>query len=387
MKTLLNALRADVVDFPLRPLLYTGIAATTAAGIYYYVKRRDREKTTAAPEDTTEDSLFDQATEPAVVQPTEDQDTVMILNLVVSNTQLQNRVTELEELLCEASKDCDMKTKVSLAEADLKLRKAVENIAQLEVVKSDLKNQVETLRGTVHNMEHLLTKIRLVFDELADECEKVEEENKEMKEKLKFCEDLLMVYENVKEENKEIKEKLKLCEDCLMVCEQEQEAEKNERKETLIHKEELLKVSLAEAEEKHQKAVETIAQLEVEKSDLKSQVETLHGIVKDMGNLLAKSEKECDELTTARAEEQEAHSFLQSEYDEMKKTLMHLEELPKKSDLLRGTVQDMGNLIADTQSESDELTNKHCIPLGFKETTSIETESCENRNASPAETT
>ncbi|XP_053471573.1 uncharacterized protein LOC128602066 isoform X1 [Ictalurus furcatus] len=359
----MSALRAAVVDFPLRPLLYTAVAASTAAGIYYYVKRRSREKT-AGPEDTTEDSVCDQATEPAVVQPTEvpqDQvmDTVTILTLVVSNIQLQNRVKELEELLCEECRDCDMKSKVSLAEADLKFKKAVENIAQLKVVKSDLKNQVQTLQGTAHNMEHLLTKIRLVFDELENECEKVQEENKQMKEKLKLCEDLLMGYEKVVEENKEMKEKLKLCEDILMECEQEHEAEKNERKETLIHKEELLKVSLAEAEEKHQKAVETIAQLEVEKSDLKNQVETLHGIVKDMGNLLSKSEKECDELTTARAEEREAHSFLQSEYDKMKKTLMHMEELPKK----------------------------HCIPLGSKETTSIETEVCENRNGSPAETT
>ncbi|XP_053471556.1 homologous recombination OB-fold protein-like isoform X2 [Ictalurus furcatus] len=60
------------------------------------------------------DSLFDQATEPAVVQPTEvpqDQDTelVKILSRILSD----DRMKELEEQICKALRDWDMKSKIS----------------------------------------------------------------------------------------------------------------------------------------------------------------------------------------------------------------------------------------------------------------------------------
>ncbi|XP_053469048.1 leucine-rich repeat flightless-interacting protein 1-like isoform X2 [Ictalurus furcatus] len=92
---------------------------------------------------------------------------------------------------------------------------------------------------------------------------------------------------------------------------------------------ELLKVSLAEAEEKHQEAVENIDQLEVEKSNLKHQVEELQGTVLDMGNMLTEIERECDKLINDFERERERHSILKSEYDEMKETLMDKEELLK----------------------------------------------------------
>ncbi|XP_053502149.1 golgin subfamily A member 6-like protein 22 [Ictalurus furcatus] len=206
------------------------------------------------------DPVCDWATEPALLQPTEvppDQVTnavteaeEKIQKLVVSNTQLQERVRELEELLCEARRD-GMKSKASQAEAEEKHQKAEETITQLEEEKSDLTKQVESLLETVQNRGHLLSETH------------------------RECETLLM-----------------------NECERDQEAdsilqvENKKMKKTLMDKEELLKVFLIEAEEKHQKALDTIAQLEVDKSDLTKQLETLQ----DMWILLGEAHRECDKL-------------------------------------------------------------------------------------------
>ncbi|KAF4082739.1 hypothetical protein AMELA_G00154980 [Ameiurus melas] len=238
-----TALGAGVVDVPLRPLLYTAGAAATTAGIYYYVKQGDGKTTTSDPEVTTEDPVCDRPTEPALLKPTEvpqDQltDAVTeaeekIQKLVGSNTQLQESVRELEELLWEARRD-DMKSKALQAEAEEKHQKAEETITQLEVEKSDLTKQVETLQETVQNLGNLLSETHRECDTLLmNECERDQEAHSIL------------------------------------------QAENKKMKKTLMDKEELLKVFLIEAEEKHQKALETIAQLEVDKSALTKQVETL----------------------------------------------------------------------------------------------------------------
>ncbi|XP_053531917.1 homologous recombination OB-fold protein isoform X1 [Ictalurus punctatus] len=109
--TFLSALLAAVVYFLLHPLLYMVIAAAT---FYYYVKRRSREKTTAGPEDTTEDSLFDQGTEPAVVQPTEvPQDQVTELVKILNRILSDDRMKELEECICKALRNWKIKSKIS----------------------------------------------------------------------------------------------------------------------------------------------------------------------------------------------------------------------------------------------------------------------------------
>ncbi|XP_053094244.1 myosin heavy chain, striated muscle-like [Pangasianodon hypophthalmus] len=459
MKELMSLISAGVADLPLRPLLYTAGAAATAAGIYCFIKRGDGEKT-PDPEDTTpsEDPVCDQATEPALVQPVEvPQDQVTdavteaeekIQKLVVSNTQLEDRVRELEELLCEARRDCDMKNKafereqwahgilqlkhddmkefmkVSLTKAEEKHQKALETIAQVEAEKSDLTDQVETLQGTVQYMWKLLCKTQRKADDLTKEREQEREahsilqaENDVLKKTLIQKEELLkksifgvtiLRFKKKKQYSQVQVETLQgtvqymwklLCEtqrkadDLTKERERERDAhsilqaENDELKKTLIQKEELLKVSLAEAEEKHQKAVETNAQLEAEKSDLMYQVETLQGTMQDMGNLLCETHRECDQLTNERDREREAHSILQTENDELKKTLMHKNEFLKvslteavekhqkavetiaqleaeKSDLtyqvetLQGTVQDMGNLLSETHRQCDELTNE-----------------------------
>ncbi|KAK2860010.1 hypothetical protein Q7C36_004176 [Tachysurus vachellii] len=100
------------------------------------------------------------------------------------------------------------------------------------------------------------------------------------------------------------------------------EEQNSEMKKTLIHKQELHKVALAEAEEKHQKDVETITQLEEENSDLTEKLEVLKETVEELGNVLFETNRMCDLLINER----EAHSILQSENNEMKETIIQLEK-------------------------------------------------------------
>ncbi|KAK3562047.1 hypothetical protein QTP86_025974 [Hemibagrus guttatus] len=174
--------------------------------------------------------------------------------------------------------------KVSLDEAEEKHQKAVETITQLEEIKSDLTDQVKTLRDTVKDMENQLCDTRL-------QCEEEQEAHSHLK------------------------------------------SEYHEMMETLTNSEKLLKVnilvSLDEAEEKHQKAVETITQLEEERTDLTEQVNTLRETVEEMGNQLFDIFRQRDQLRNDYEEQQEAHGHLKSEYHEMMETLTNSEKLLK----------------------------------------------------------
>ncbi|KAI5627432.1 leucine-rich repeat flightless-interacting protein 2 isoform X10, partial [Silurus asotus] len=88
-------------------------------------------------------------------------------------------------------------------------------------------------------------------------------------------------------------------------------------------------ISLADAEEKHQNAVEIITQMEVEKSGLQDKIVTLQKTVQEMGNLLIESNKECDNLTNEHERELETHNLLKIKYKEMEESLAHKEELLK----------------------------------------------------------
>ncbi|XP_017322760.1 leucine-rich repeat flightless-interacting protein 1 [Ictalurus punctatus] len=282
------------------------------------------EETTTDPKDTPE--VYVWATEPALVQPTE-------------VPQDQRSMTKLEE----------------------KHQKAEDSIAQLEVEKANLTNQVEKLRRTVANMGTMLSETHRECDKLTDEYEHEQEahsilqkENDEMKETLMHKEELLKV------SLPEAEEKHQKAEDSIAQLEvekanltnQEYEREReahsilqkedDEMMETLMHQEELLKSSMVKAEKKHQKAVETIAQLEVEKSDLKDQVETLRRTVQKIGNMLTETHRECEALTNKYEQKQEANSILEAVNDEMMKTL---KELEMKNNEMKQTLMEKEELL------------------------------------------
>ncbi|KAF4092868.1 hypothetical protein AMELA_G00025280 [Ameiurus melas] len=383
MKTFLSTFGAGVVDVPLRPLLYMTGAAAMAAAINCYVKRGYQEKTTPENEVTAGDPVCEKAMELANIQPTEvPQDQVMnaaaeaeekIQKLVVSNTQLEDRVRELEQLLCEARRDCDMKSKVSLAEAEEKHQKAVETIDELEVEKSNLNIQVEMLRGSVQDMVVLLHVIERQSDQLKNEFQMKEDYMKksvtQTVELLKFSlaeaeekhQEAVETIDQLEVEKSNLKHQVEELQGTVLdmgkvLTEIERECEK------------LINVSRAEADEKHQKAVETIAQLEVEKSELKHQVEGLQGRVQEMETVLHKTYRWSSDLMNDVERERETHSILKSEYDEMKETLMDKEELLK---VCLAEAEEKHQKAVETidqlEMEKSDLRNqKHGIPLGSK---------------------
>ncbi|XP_053096077.1 leucine-rich repeat flightless-interacting protein 2-like [Pangasianodon hypophthalmus] len=83
-------------------------------------------------------------------------------------------------------------------------------------------------------------------------------------------------------------------------------------------------VSLAEAERKYKEAMESKAQLENEKSDLLSHVNTLRASVQQLKEELSESCTKHDEIRE-REQEQEAHSILKLQYNPM--TLTHNKQL------------------------------------------------------------
>ncbi|XP_047678525.1 golgin subfamily A member 6-like protein 22 isoform X2 [Tachysurus fulvidraco] len=419
-----NLFNSVVLDLLLRHLLLVAGAAVVTVCIYYYVQRDDGEQTTADTEDTTvpEDPVYEQTTEPALVRPTEVvQDQMMeaeseaeekIQELVVPKIQLEDRVKELEELLCEARRSYDLKSKVILAEAEEKHQKDVKTITQLVEEKSDLEERVEALRDTLRKTKNLLNESKRKFDDMFNEQDQETHcslclENQEMQDTIVQMEmersEKLIQMENQKNKMKDLgnlvfdmnmeiahltNEQKRAREDCSILRAENMKMKKEE---------ELLKVTLSEAEEQHQKDLETITQLEEENSELTEKVQALRDTVEEMGKELLETNRECEELMTDR----EAHSILQSEVNEMKKiisqleeqnsemkiTLIHKEELLKvtrakaeeqhqkdvetivqleeenydlteKVEALRGTVEELGKELLEFNRECDELMNE-----------------------------
>ncbi|KAK3562324.1 hypothetical protein QTP86_033391, partial [Hemibagrus guttatus] len=197
-----------------------------------------------------------------------------------AHSHLKSEYHEMMETLTNSEK----LLKVSLAEAEEKHQKAVETITQLEEERTDLTEQVNTLRDTVEDMGNQLCDTRLQCDELKNECEREQEAHRLLK------------------------------------------SEYHGRIETLTNNEKFLKVSLSEAEEKHQKVVETITQLEQEKSNLTGQVKKLRNAMESMGNQLCDTHLQCDELKNECEREQEAHRLLKSEYHMRIETLTYNEK-------------------------------------------------------------
>ncbi|GAA6090728.1 leucine-rich repeat flightless-interacting protein 2-like [Tachysurus ichikawai] len=271
-------------DLPTRPLL---CAAGIAVGVYCYFKckRRFRRKKAVT------DGQFRTSVFPSTEAP----------SICCRAPQLEERVRELEGLLRKAQKN-EAKSLVSLADAELKHKDALDSISQLEEEKSELKNQVDKLCSTVQELGEELCQCHLEKEEL------LKLEHVELKQELFLKEVVLKVsladaelkhkdaldsISQLEEEKSELKDQ---------ECEQNKEAHKAlqlehvELKQELFLKEVVLKVSLADAELKHKDALDSISQLEEEKSELKDQVDKLHSTVQELGEELCQCHLENEEL-------------------------------------------------------------------------------------------
>ncbi|KAI5101622.1 hypothetical protein C0J45_8825 [Silurus meridionalis] len=101
---------------------------------------------------------------------------------------------------------------------------------------------------------------------------------------------------------------------------------------------------------KYQKAIKNIAEMEAQKSKLEEQVEILQDSVQQMCKCISVSQKEFDEYK----------QNFNKERQRAVETITQLEEAKDLVQTLRVTVQDIGNLLCDTQQECDKLTEE-CV--------------------------
>ncbi|XP_053089818.1 leucine-rich repeat flightless-interacting protein 1-like isoform X2 [Pangasianodon hypophthalmus] len=221
------------------------------------------------------------------------------------------------EAMKESVKWCEKllnNLQVALAEAERKYKQAMESSAQLEKENTHLISDSDILQDCVHELEEKLFKIRRKHDKLA----------KDRQQAGKAYSILQSQYE----------ETLKQRDELLKECECEREAHNilktqyNQLKQTFTHNEESLK------EEKYEPVMESSAQLE---SDLMSQVNTLQASVQQLEEELLETRRKCDEITTEREKEQEVHSFLNLQYQEMRETLKQCSELLKNHRIALGS--------------------------------------------------
>ncbi|KAK2869652.1 hypothetical protein Q7C36_001523 [Tachysurus vachellii] len=175
---------------------------------------------------------------------------------------LRETTKDMWNHLSDTQLQCDKIKKASLAEAEEKHQKAVETITQLEQEKTNLTDQVKSLKDIVWDMWIHLSDTQLQCDELKNESEREQEAHNllqlhyhEMMETLTNSETVL------KEHVQQLKGHSTL------------KMEKDELKQSLTLSQHLLKESPNQAEEKHQNAVQSTDELEAEMSDLKTHMD------------------------------------------------------------------------------------------------------------------
>uniref|UniRef100_A0A8C4TA06 LRR binding FLII interacting protein 1 n=1 Tax=Erpetoichthys calabaricus TaxID=27687 RepID=A0A8C4TA06_ERPCA len=121
-----------------------------------------------------------------------------------------------------------------------------------------------------------------------------------------------------------------------------------------------IKDSLAEVEEKYRKAMVSNAQLDNEKTNLLFQVDTLKDSLIELEEQLAETRREYEEKSKQYEREKHAHSVLQFQFSEMKKTLQQTEELLAKHGIVPGLEVtangEAGSIIIDGPAESETVT-------------------------------
>ncbi|XP_047666420.1 E3 ubiquitin-protein ligase BRE1-like isoform X4 [Tachysurus fulvidraco] len=259
-----------------------------------------------------------------------DQVVIMIENMGKCKQLMFDHSTEFANLIKECVQDWEKTLKVSLAKAEKKQQKAVKIITQLEKEKSDLTNQLETLKGTVRVMEKQLSETHLQHAELRVSLANAEEQHQkdldtitQLKQKNSDLTDQVVTMIESMEESKQL------------MFDHSAEFD-NLIKECVLDWEETLKVSLANAEEQHQKDLDTITQLVQENSDLTDQVVIRKGSIEACKQLMFDHSTEFANLIKACVQDWEEIlkvSLAKAEHKQQKaaKIITQLEK--EKSDL------------------------------------------------------
>ncbi|XP_058273766.1 repetitive organellar protein-like [Hemibagrus wyckioides] len=295
---LLKAVYPSLAVYRVNRATMLHLISLAGTGIYYLIKkRRDGEKTaeqtdTPATEDPVQTgSLLDPGlkcddetqTDSAVPQGSvseaeeKSQKGEVSSSLLDSERSiLEERVRELEELLCEAERERERKHKVTPAECEEKHKQATESAEQMQKQDADLKSQVDTLKDTVQELGLLLT------------------------EKHTECADTTRLYET----------ELNLRTRVQSECKQKEEMFNQETRS--------LRVALNEAERKYEQVMESNAQLEIKNSRLWSDVRLMQDAMLDEERSLTRIH--CNDMKTECELKKRELNSLQSKQNEMEET-------------------------------------------------------------------
>ncbi|KAI5622376.1 hypothetical protein C0J50_17977 [Silurus asotus] len=347
MRNFFHLVQACVSELQLRSLMCTAVTAIAAAIIYYLIRKDGEPDANPGKASASEDS-----SSPCGVP--QDQDMVPAASCFAAEIN-QNEADKYQE-------------------------------AQLE--NENLWKYVETLRDTIHYMKILIYETQNKHNQSS--LDQVEEQHEkalksfdllhlEMSSLMKDVEILKRRIQDMESQICKTKRKQNEVEDDLKYQEAQLEIENLKKYvETLRGTIQDMQIFMYETQNKHNQL--KYQEPHVENENLKKYVETLRGTIQDMQILMYETENKHNQ---ERKREQKAHKALQLKHEETIKKLQHCEELlsislgqvlekhqkamesfnnlqfeesslMKDVDLLKGTVQDIGSLINETQKEQDE---------------------------------
>ncbi|XP_060794675.1 centrosomal protein of 83 kDa-like [Neoarius graeffei] len=317
--------RCWAAALPLRPLLYAAGVAVTATGVYYYFKTRGDEFALVESDLMCDvDGIRNIQTDSAV--PENQKDEVSGAPMERDRSNLEDRVRELEELLSKTHRECEIKNK---------------ECEQVREAHSIMKSRYIEMTESVTHCEESLRNLQVTLSEAERKYEQVIESNAQLKkENSNLRPDLTLLQDWAHEQEKALSKIKRRNNKIRKECKHERKAHSilklqyNEMKETFTQNEESLKLSLADVEEKYELVNASFAHLE---SYLMSQVSTLQASVQQLEEELCETRRKCDEITIEREHEQEVHSILKLQYQEMRENLEQCRELLKNRHISLGS--------------------------------------------------
>ncbi|XP_047660343.1 leucine-rich repeat flightless-interacting protein 2-like isoform X5 [Tachysurus fulvidraco] len=263
------------------------------------------------------------------------------LDLMSQVENLKGKVEGLGELLAEKRRQC--------AEALLECSIA-------KSIQTMTKSKEETLEQEKDSIRVSLCEAETKYSEVMKTNTKLENENSTLHFTVVRLQDLV---HNLK---KELSETKRTCNAALRECEQEREAysimqsQCDQMKQTLSDQEKSHTVSLAKAVEKYNQAMESNVQLENEKSDLMYQVHKLEGTVQQLEEKLSDSAMMCGAIKQAslpEAEEKHEPAMESSAQLDGEKS-----ELMSQVNSLRCLVRQLEEELSETRRNCEEITEE-----------------------------
>ncbi|XP_058247603.1 uncharacterized protein LOC131354230 isoform X2 [Hemibagrus wyckioides] len=302
MQHLLGFIGSWIPGHPLRPLLIGAGAAVVAAGVFHFERKRR-------------------------------------LDEKVKVSKLEDKVRELEDLICETQRECEKKTEdlqATLDEAEDKYEKTMKSKVELEKENSDLISNINLLQDTVqehtkelHDVYEKCAELTKEYEQEKEEHEMLKSEYTKAKESIEECryqiecfkeavikaqttyEQLNDFHAELKKESTDLTSKAELLQDA--VEEKREEISETYRKCNFLRND--MQDALAEAEKKYEQMMKSNDEIRTKNHDLTSQSNDLQDIVYKLQAQINKSQRMTRKLREDEWKTQEDYNILKSEYE------------------------------------------------------------------------